>query len=160
MRTPADRLKEALKELGKENQSLVAFDLGYSSSQISDILKNKKTLTRRFSRIANLKYAINETWLMTGEGEMFDRKKTVSVVSESREPYQANSIDHDQGLINLIVKSQLAQNLEIAELKKQLEMIKKNINSTERDPPHSSPGMIDDPEGGGGASGSSEKKVM
>lgn len=52
---------------------------GYSESQISHILSGKGNLTERFIRILASNLNINESWLLTGDGEMSSAPRIPSI---------------------------------------------------------------------------------
>ena len=107
MWTPAERLKIALGKLGKYNQSLIASELHYSTTQFSYILNEKRALTKRFAHIVNVEYGINEKWLLTGDGEMMSDNKPRFTAAENREPYQTNAIiENDAFKFEVLCKAQ------------------------------------------------------
>jgi transcriptional regulator with XRE-family HTH domain len=81
------RLKEVRKAL-KINQSAFASKLGMAQSGYSQIETGENALTEQNIKLICFVYRVNETWLRTGEGDMF--------VSESK----ANSED-EQDLLNM-----------------------------------------------------------
>jgi transcriptional regulator with XRE-family HTH domain len=66
------RLREVRKAL-KINQSDFASKLGMAQSGYSQIETGENTLTEQNIKLICLIYNVNETWLRTGDGEMFDQ---------------------------------------------------------------------------------------
>jgi len=64
------RLKEVRKTL-KINQSDFALKIGMAQSGYSQVETGENTLTEQNIKLICLIYGVNETWLRTGEGEMF-----------------------------------------------------------------------------------------
>jgi transcriptional regulator with XRE-family HTH domain len=65
------RLREVRKTL-KINQSDFALKIGMAQSGYSQIETGENTLTEQNIKLICLIYGVNETWLRTGKGEMFD----------------------------------------------------------------------------------------
>ncbi|MDR1837384.1 MAG: helix-turn-helix domain-containing protein [Treponema sp.] len=65
------RLREVRKAL-KINQSDFASKLGMAQSGYSQIETGENALTEQNIKLICFIYSVNETWLHTGEGEMFD----------------------------------------------------------------------------------------
>jgi len=65
------RLREVRKTL-KINQSDFALKIGMAQSGYSQIETGENALTDQNIKLICLIYGVNETWLRTGEGEMFD----------------------------------------------------------------------------------------
>jgi transcriptional regulator with XRE-family HTH domain len=68
-----DRLAEVRKEL-RLNQGEFAAKLGLSQAAVSDFENRKKALIDRNLKLICLTFGVNEAWLRTGDGEMFDKK--------------------------------------------------------------------------------------
>lgn len=51
--------------------------VGFSGSTLSDIERNQGTITERLIIAICAKFNVNETWLRTGEGEMFNKDDKV-----------------------------------------------------------------------------------
>lgn len=66
-----NRFKEIRKELGL-TQNEFGEKIGITGSTISDIERGKLSLTDRNISLICEKLGVNETWLRTGEGDMFD----------------------------------------------------------------------------------------
>lgn len=66
-----NRLKKLRKSLGM-NQEEFASALKMSSSSISKIEKGERNLTERLANQISKEFGVNEIWLLTGEGEMFN----------------------------------------------------------------------------------------
>jgi len=66
------RLREVRKTL-KINQSDFASKIGMAQSGYSQIETGENTLTEQNIKLICLIYGVNETWLRTGEGEMFNQ---------------------------------------------------------------------------------------
>lgn len=62
-------LRKALKLTQKEMGDAI----GISNSGISNIEKGLRNVTEKHIRLLSVAFSINETWLRTGEGEMFVR---------------------------------------------------------------------------------------
>jgi transcriptional regulator with XRE-family HTH domain len=65
------RLKEVRKTL-KINQSDFASKIGMAQSGYSQIETGENTLTEQNIKLICLIFGVNESWLRTGEGEMFN----------------------------------------------------------------------------------------
>jgi len=65
------RLREVRKAL-KINQSDFALKIGMAQSGYSQVETGENTLTEQNIKLISLIYGVNETWLRTGEGEMFN----------------------------------------------------------------------------------------
>jgi transcriptional regulator with XRE-family HTH domain len=65
------RLREARKKLGL-TQSTFASKIGVSDATVSTTESGKTPLTEANLRLICLTFGINEQWLRTAEGEMFD----------------------------------------------------------------------------------------
>jgi transcriptional regulator with XRE-family HTH domain len=65
------RLREVRKAL-KINQSDFASKIGMAQSGYSQIETGENALTEQNIKLICLIFSVNETWLRTGEGEMFD----------------------------------------------------------------------------------------
>jgi len=65
------RLKEVRKTL-KINQSDFASRIGMAQSGYSQIETGENTLTEQNIKLICLIFGVNESWLRTGEGEMFN----------------------------------------------------------------------------------------
>jgi transcriptional regulator with XRE-family HTH domain len=64
------RLREVRKTLNI-NQSDFALKIGMAQSGYSQVETGENTLTEQNIKLICLIYGVNETWLRTGEGEMF-----------------------------------------------------------------------------------------
>lgn len=65
-----------LKKLGAiKKQDDIAEKTGYNKSSISEILNGKVPLSDKFIQIFAAKYNVNEIWIYTGEGEVFNNSK-------------------------------------------------------------------------------------
>jgi len=68
-----NRLKEIRKSL-KINQSEFASKIGLAQSGYSQIETGENTLTDQNIKLVCLIYDVNESWLRSGKGEMFNYK--------------------------------------------------------------------------------------
>ena len=66
-----ERLKHLRKELSMK-QGDFATALSISQGHLSDIENNRKEVSDRVISICSLKFNVNEEWLRTGNGEMFN----------------------------------------------------------------------------------------
>jgi transcriptional regulator with XRE-family HTH domain len=66
------RLREVRKTL-KINQSDFALKIGMAQSGYSQLETGDNALTEQNIKLICLIYGVNEIWLRTGEGEMFDQ---------------------------------------------------------------------------------------
>ena len=66
-----ERLKHLRKELNMK-QSDFATALSISQGHLSDIENTRKEVSDRVVSICSLKFNVNENWLRTGNGEMFN----------------------------------------------------------------------------------------
>jgi len=69
-----NRLKEIRKSL-KISQSEFASKIGMAQSGYSQIETGENTLTEQNIKLVCLIYDVNESWLRSGEGEMFIKAK-------------------------------------------------------------------------------------
>jgi transcriptional regulator with XRE-family HTH domain len=60
-----------LREYFKLNQGQLSEEIGLVQSVISEVEKGKKEPSIRFLNAMALRFAVNQDWIMTGEGEMF-----------------------------------------------------------------------------------------
>ena len=67
------------------NIDILAKKLNYSRSTISKVRLGLKKMSPRLLRLISLKYGINERWMLTGHGEMFDSK--IDAVAEESPLY-------------------------------------------------------------------------
>lgn len=80
-------LKDRLKEIrNNENMTMEEFGncLGVTKTAISRLEKGERNLTNQMIKSICERFGINEEWLRTGEGEMYNlpEDKTAAVVSE------------------------------------------------------------------------------
>ncbi|WP_428657666.1 hypothetical protein [Runella sp.] len=123
--TIAERFRILIKELGKTNNSF-AISIAKNSSTILYIVDGKsKPSYDVFDAIFSKYPDINPTWLMTGEGEMFKKKKDIEKASSSLELIekiehffankydqileQKNSVIADQRFMIEMLKGQLGK---------------------------------------------------
>ncbi len=66
-----ERLKQLRKKLDMK-QGDFATALSISQGHLSDIENNRKEVSDRVISICSLKFNVNEEWLRTGNGEMFN----------------------------------------------------------------------------------------
>ena len=66
-----ERLKQLRKELNMK-QGDFATALSISQGHLSDIENNRKEVSDRVISICSLKFNVNEEWLRTGNGKMFN----------------------------------------------------------------------------------------
>jgi len=78
-----NRLKEIRKSL-KINQSEFASKIGMAQSGYSQIETGENTLTDQNIKLVCLIYDVNESWLRSGEGEMFNNKTKPKDEDEKR----------------------------------------------------------------------------
>jgi len=78
-----NRLKEIRKSL-KINQSEFASKIGMAQSGYSQIETGENTLTDQNIKLVCLIYNVNESWLRSGEGEMFNNKPKPKDEDEKR----------------------------------------------------------------------------
>jgi transcriptional regulator with XRE-family HTH domain len=90
------RFYEILKALNIRKKKHFAAELGLSPSALSEILNGKvKNISGSVLELLKIKFGINPTWLLTGEGDMFlqgkdPRKKSetnLDIVSGCAEEY-------------------------------------------------------------------------
>lgn len=67
-----ERLKQLRKELNMK-QGDFSTALSISQGHLSDIENNRKEVSDRVISICSLKFNVNEDWLRTGNGEMFNK---------------------------------------------------------------------------------------
>lgn len=73
------RLIEALKTKGLNGRGAnakIAKDTGYSAATVSVTFSDESKLTDKFLRAICTTYGINEEWVKTGKGEVFQQTKT------------------------------------------------------------------------------------
>jgi len=78
-----DRLKEIRKSL-KINQSEFASKIGLAQSSYSQIETGENSLTDQNIKLVCLIYDVNESWLRSGKGEMFNNKTKPKDEDEKR----------------------------------------------------------------------------
>lgn len=79
----SERIKIIIKTLGIKNKEF-AKELGLTQGGLSDIINGRvKKLSGTFIELLKLKYNVNPTWLLTGEGEMFLPGKKPPVKAEN-----------------------------------------------------------------------------
>ncbi len=66
-----NRIKELINELNI-SQTEFAASIGMTKSNVSKLVKGSINLTDSNIKLLCIQYDINEQWLRTGEGEMFD----------------------------------------------------------------------------------------
>ena len=81
-----DRLKELRKSL-KLSQAAFGAKVGVSRDVINNFENGRVDLKDNFIQLICLKFSINETWLRTGEGDMY-RKTTSERLDEIAEELQ------------------------------------------------------------------------
>ena len=81
-----DRLKELRKSL-KLSQAAFGAKVGVSRDVINNFENGRVELKDNFIQLICLKFSINETWLRTGEGDMY-RKTTSERLDEIAEELQ------------------------------------------------------------------------
>jgi len=105
------RIKEARKTLNLAQKDF-AKALCVSSSFLSDIENGYRKANDRLLKLASMVFGINETWLKTGEGEMFykspDEKinQLVSIFNELPPDFQDFALLHLEMLLDLKKKHQ------------------------------------------------------
>lgn len=72
------RLKEIRKYLDL-TQIEFAKLLGISNGHVSDMEKERKNITEPMIQLLSLKFDVNENWLRTGKGEMFNKNNLISL---------------------------------------------------------------------------------
>jgi len=85
------RLKEARKALGL-NQTEFGQRLGVTFSAISGIESGRRVFTEQMILAACREYGINETWLRTGEGDMFSVSRS-DLLKQLVEHYELDDLD-------------------------------------------------------------------
>jgi transcriptional regulator with XRE-family HTH domain len=120
-----DRLAEIRKEL-RLNQGEFADKLGLSQGAVSDFENRKKALIDRNIKLICLTFGVNEVWLRTGEGEMFDKKPSFTAQTShdglDLTPDEKELLDiYDQLFegTKKDVKKYASDKLELQELRKQ-----------------------------------------
>ena len=73
-----ERLKQVRRQL-LLNQADFGTSLGLTASAISAIEKGKRSVTEQLVMLLSLKYDVNENWLKTGKGEVFNTRQTNNV---------------------------------------------------------------------------------
>lgn len=94
------RLKELRKTL-KITQKKLAESLGISDSAISRIEKGENTLTDQNIKLICSEFNVNEQWLRTGEGEMFN-KGNETLIHQLVEKYHLS--DTGENILRLFCK--------------------------------------------------------
>ena len=85
------RLKSARKALGL-TQSEFASRLGVTNPAISKLEKGERNFTDQMVIAVCREYGINETWLRTGDGEMFTPTEN-ALISQLSEQYNLDGLD-------------------------------------------------------------------
>ena len=84
-------MKERIKKIRKENKlSQTAFGekIGVTLGVIKNLEQGKTTLSSPLLELMCSIYNINETWLRTGEGNMFEKPRKSPILDELKEEYK------------------------------------------------------------------------
>ena len=92
--TIGQRMKKARKALGK-TQAELANELGISRSLLSIIEIDKQRLNSDLVTALQEQYSINASWLLTGDGEMFQAFEQNTVRAQAR----AQGLDANKMLV-------------------------------------------------------------
>lgn len=113
MTTINERIKEVRQYL-KLSQAKFAKNLCLSSGYIAGIELEKRRANDRIVRLISITYGVNEEWLKTGEGSMYDRasnariEQAMKIFRELKAEFQCHVLRLMENLIDL----QNAQNSE------------------------------------------------
>lgn len=88
-----ERFKEIINAIGLKNKEL-AKELGVTPAAVSDIVNGRvKKISGSLLIILEIKYKVNPTWLLTGEGKMFiPKSSSVTKGAEIKEPGELEGI--------------------------------------------------------------------
>ncbi|SDX40924.1 helix-turn-helix domain-containing protein [Eubacterium barkeri] len=86
-----DRFKELRLSLGK-SQREIGDAIGLSNSGISSIESNQRSVTEKHIKLLVAAFNVNETWLRTGEGEMFIKTQAYDL-AEIASRYHLDDMD-------------------------------------------------------------------
>ena len=110
-----DRIKEVRKVIGL-TQAKFAEQIAISASYLAELEHSTKTVNERILRLIVGEFNVNEHWLRTGDGEMFNPDvdaKIVRVVSLYRsldKPFQECALIQLEGLTKLYSITQQSEN--------------------------------------------------
>ncbi len=77
---------------------------GYSEGQISNVLNGKTKISDRFINIVSSSLGISEKWLLTGEGEMFQRPPDVTDLEYVFPPKPGETADDNEKIVYAALK--------------------------------------------------------
>lgn len=127
-----NRLKEVRETLSKQrgkkiSRQNIADELGVSVSNIESYELSRRTPSLAFIKLFCDKYNVNEGWLRTGEGNMFEpnREKEMSILSK-----RVLKADEDDYIAKLIKNLAV---LDIEDWKELNRIIKKLLKDQEKD---------------------------
>ena len=141
---PRKRKKPPVRSIGERIDLIIAYfhinakemaiKLGIHKNRLSDYRLGKTRIPKELIRLICYIYEVNEHWLTTGEGEMFEGKPLK--VSEEGAPYCVPEFDDLTMKIALLVKDldgEMKRDiLRHLQEKKRFEELKKTVNELER----------------------------
>lgn len=118
--TLGHRIKELMFRLNK-NQSSFAESIGYSQTSVYNTINDKtKPGSEMLAKILEIYPAVNEKWLVQGEGEMFSKDaRTETSNRQVEQPEKLDYSNNDGGTMLQLLKEQYEKR--IAELSSALQ---------------------------------------
>lgn len=102
----SQRIKQVRKYLGL-SQAKFAENLCLSGGYVSGLESEKRKTNDRIVRLIGITYGVNEIWLKTGEGQMYDRvanarsEQAMKLFRELRPEFQEHALQQIDNLLNL-----------------------------------------------------------
>lgn len=102
----SQRIKQVRKYLGL-SQAKFAENLCLSGGYISGLESEKRRTNNRIVRLIGITYGVNELWLKTGEGQMYDRgtnvraEQAAKLFRELKPEFQEHALQQIDNLIGL-----------------------------------------------------------
>lgn len=121
--TDIEIIEMVKNKIGK-SYNAICKELGIGRNTFSDIKQGKCSISDKVARKMQEVYGFSETWLLTGEGNMFKNEPTPSIMGNNINNVQnGNNINSDIAVQELI-KQLSVKDSQIAWLQKQID--KKN----------------------------------
>lgn len=102
----SQRIKQVRKYLGL-SQAKFAENLCLSGGYVSGLESDKRRANDRIIRLIGVTYGVNELWLKTGEGQMYDRaanaraEQAMKIFRDLRPEFQEHALQQIDNLLNL-----------------------------------------------------------
>lgn len=102
----SQRIKQVRKHLGL-SQAKFAENLCLSGGYVSGLESEKRKANDRIIRLIGITYGVNELWLKTGDGQMYDRaanarqEQALKIFRELRPVFQEYALQQIDNLLRL-----------------------------------------------------------